>query len=81
MSKITEIVEKMHEVLPTLLPSYARMPNPYVIGDNSALLMRSGYGIGIGNAVNTNRVIPNTVSMDRVFEIVLVIDFFLEILV
>ena len=72
MSKITEIVEKMHEVIHTILPTYARMPNPYVVAENSALLMRSGYGVGISGGINTNRVIPNVVSIDRTFEIVLV---------
>ncbi len=72
MSMVTDIITKLHEIVGTTLPTYSRMPNPYVISDNSALLMSKGYGIGSGPAVNTNRVIPNQVSIDRTFEIVLV---------
>lgn len=71
MSAITDIVTALNTQIQTLLPTYARIPNPYAIDRNSALLLRSGYGIGIGPGTNTNRIIPNSVSTDRTFDIVL----------
>ena len=72
MSAITDIMVALKTAIETALPTYQRMPNPYFLDRNSALLMRSGYGVGVGAANNTNRLITGKVSIDRTFEIVLV---------
>lgn len=72
MSKITTIYNQWETVVESLLPSYTKIVNPYQLDDNPEILMRSGYGILMGPAINRNRILSCKVSIERTFSMFLV---------
>jgi len=73
MTKINDIYDELHSITQVVLPEYTELPNPYIPDDNPDIYMKKGYGISIGAASNTNRVVSKKVSILRDFDFVFVL--------
>jgi len=71
-TKITSIYNQLITEIETKLSSYTRIPNPYAPEENPELFLRKGYGIGIGTALNTRRLVCGYFSIKRNFSIMLI---------
>ncbi len=72
MTKITDIYDELHTIVGTILTDYTELPNPYIPDDNPDIYMKKGYGITMGAASNSNRVVSKKVSILRDFDFVFV---------
>lgn len=72
MSKIAEIYDAIIDKLATLLPGFQRVPNPYALDENTAILLRKAYGLAIGGGTNTERYVGCLSSWQRDYTIGLV---------
>lgn len=72
MTKIFDIYDAIVSKVSSELTPYARIPNPYAINENSALLAKKGYGLAIGQGLNTERYVGCLVTWEREFTIVLI---------
>ena len=72
MSKVTTVYNALQALIEANLTSYSKIPNPYVVDDNVALLLTKGYGIGYGAGENTERQVGCFLSINRLFTVVLV---------
>ena len=72
MSAITNIYNVLETMIETALPTYSKIPNPYVVEDNPELLMETGYGLAIGPGNNTERLVGCKKTYEREFVIVLI---------
>lgn len=71
-TKITAIYDRLITDIEATLTTYTRIPNPYAADQNPELFLRKGYGLGIGPAENTRRLICGFFSINRIFTIILV---------
>ena len=71
-TKITSIYNNLITLVESTLASYTRIPNPYAPDENPELFLRKGYGVGVGPAENTRRVICGFLSVNRSFSILLI---------
>jgi len=69
MSKVADISEAIVALLAKELPTFARIPNPYNITENMAMLLRKSFGVAIGPGVNTERYVGCLVSWQRNYTI------------
>jgi hypothetical protein len=69
MSKVSDISDAIVALLASELPTYARIPNPYNITENVALILKKSYGVAIGPGVNTERYVGCLVSWQRNYTI------------
>lgn len=65
MTKIADIYDAIVVKVETVLPTFKRIPNPYEIDENSAILMRKAYGLAIGAGSNTERYVGCFVTWER----------------
>lgn len=72
MSKITNIYDAIITEIQTDLPTYKRLPNPYVVDSNTYLQLQNGFGLAIGPGNDTQRYVGCLVTWERVFTIILV---------
>ena len=72
MSNISTIYDAYVTICAAELPTYAKIPNPYNIADNSSVYHRQGYAIGYGSGFNTNRQLSCQYSENREFTVTLV---------
>lgn len=72
MSKISNIYDRIETIVEATLTDYRKIPNPYVAEENSETLLTKGYGISIGEGINTNRQICGKKSYSRSFVIPLI---------
>lgn len=71
-TKITAIYDRLIVDIEAAISGYTRIPNPYEADQNPELFLRKGYGLGIGPAENTRRMVCAYFSMKRIFTIVLI---------
>lgn len=70
MTKIADIKSAVETKLSTALgSSYARIPNPYSLDENTMLILRNGYSVAVGSGTNTDRLINCGTSWEREFVI------------
>ena len=69
MSKASDIFAKIITEIESLNLGYKRYPNAIAPEQNSELLLKKGYGIGIGPAENTGRLINCKYTRERAFVI------------
>lgn len=69
MTAIADIYDAIVLKLGTNLPTFKRIPNPYSLDENTALLLRKGYGIAIGTGTNTERYVGCLVTWQRDYTI------------
>lgn len=72
MTKIADIYDAIITKLSTELPTFQRVPNPYSLDENTAILLRKAYGLAIGEGINTNRYVGCLTSWERSYTIGLV---------
>lgn len=72
MSKIADISDAIVSSLQTTLPTFARIPNPYAVSENTAILLKKAFGVAIGPGVNTQRYVGCLVSWERNYTINLI---------
>ena len=72
MSTVSDIHDSIIAVISTELPTYARLPNPYAIDENTALILKKCYGLAIGAGVNTQRYVGCIATWERSFTINLI---------
>lgn len=71
-TKIADIYDAIVTKVSTELPTYARIPNPYAIDENTALFLKRSYGLAIGAGVNTQRYVGCLTSWEREYTINLI---------
>lgn len=68
MTKIADIKSAVEAKLSGALgSSFARIPNPYALDENTMLILRNGYSVAVGSGTNTNRLINCGTSWEREF--------------
>lgn len=71
MSKISTIYDLIVVAVESQLTGYRRLPNPYDIFDNPALILKKGYGIRINDGENTKRYVGCITTWVRSFDIII----------
>lgn len=70
MSKVSTVYDAMITRITALLPNHARLGNPYAPASNASLFLKQGYGVKIGPARDTNRIISNQKIIAREYTVV-----------
>lgn len=67
MSALSLIYDAMNADLEALypLPTYRKLDNPYIVEENSSLILNRGWGFAIGSGSNTKRKIGCKLSIER----------------
>lgn len=65
MSKVSTIYDNMITRVASVLSSHVRLPNPYKPDENSTIYLKKGYGVALGGAEISRRVIGGQVIMTR----------------
>lgn len=71
MSVITTVRQALIDRVDALLPNHQRMSDPYFLAKNTDSEYRQGWGIKMGQGVNTKRQISCHLILQKTFEIVL----------
>lgn len=71
-SPISEIYDAIIGKLETVLPAFKRVPNPYSLDENTAILLRKAFGLAIGAGTNTERYVGCIATWQRDYTIGLV---------
>jgi hypothetical protein len=72
LSKISDIYDAVVTLVSTKLPAYSRIPNPYALDENTAVLLKRSFGLAIGPGSNTERYVGCLVTWERVYTISLI---------
>lgn len=72
MSKVSTIYDALQTLVESNLTTYTKIPDPYKLEDNTELFLVKGFGIGMGNGENTERLVCGYISIRRSFTIALV---------
>lgn len=72
MTAISEIYDAIITTVSAELPAFQRVPNPYSLDENTAILLRKAYGLAIGAGTNTERYVGCIATWQRDFTIGLV---------
>lgn len=72
MSKVSDIHDAIVSALSAELPSYARIPNPYAIDENTALFLKRSFGVSIDAGVNTQRFVGCIATWARTYTVKLI---------
>lgn len=67
MSNISTVYDAMITRIAAKLTTHLRLPNPYKPNENSELFLKQGYGVALGPALNTNRLVACKLSIERQF--------------
>jgi hypothetical protein len=70
-SAFDAMVARVETVLDASTNNYTRLPNPYIIEDNTELKLKKGYGIALLSGTNTNRQVNCKFSVNRTMEVIL----------
>lgn len=65
------MIDRVEVVLDAVNQGYFRLPNPYIIEDNTELKLKKGYGIALLAGTNTNRQVNCKFSVNRTMEVIL----------
>jgi hypothetical protein len=72
MTAISDIYNAIITTVGAELPAFQRVPNPYSLDENTAILLRKAYGLAIGPGTNTERYVGCIATWQRDFTIGLV---------
>lgn len=72
MSQISSIYDAWETVIEANLTAYTKIRDPYEPDANPEVLLRKGYGIAIGDGLNSERLLSCKLSVERTFNIILV---------
>jgi len=65
------MMTRIETVLDASNQAYTRLPNPYLVEDNTELKLKKGYGLALLAATNTNRQVNCKFSVSRTVEVIL----------
>lgn len=71
MSKISNIIDDLYELVEDLLPDHVELINPYFPEDSDNLNFAKGFGITILEGENTHREIGCSLTVQRSIELIL----------
>lgn len=71
-SKVLDIYDAIVDLIEATLPTHKRLPNPYVVDQNTYAQMTKGFGMAIGTGFDTERFVCDLVTWQRSFTIILV---------
>lgn len=71
MSKISSIYDALVTRMTAIYPTRLRLPNAYKPDENSELVLKSSWGISVDTASNTNRQVNCSLSIERLFHVIL----------
>lgn len=69
---VADIYDAIITKLETVLPAFKRVPNPYSLDENTAILLRKAFGLAIGAGTNTERYVGCIATWSRDYTIGLV---------
>lgn len=69
---VADIYEAIIDKLELVLPAFKRVPNPYSLDENTAILLRKAFGLAIGAGTNTERYVGCIATWERDYTIGLV---------
>lgn len=72
MSTVSDIYDALVTKVSGIATGYARLPDPYNITENSALIAKKAYGVAIGPGTNTERYVGCFATWQREFTIGLI---------
>jgi len=72
MTNISTIYDAYVTICAAQLTTYAKIPNPYNINDNSSVFHRLGFTVAYGSGSNSNRLLGCQMSEIREFSVILV---------
>jgi len=72
MSKVSTIYDNFVSLISTTLTDFTQLPNAYEAVENPSLFLRKGFGLAIGPASNTGRLLGQTVTIAREFNLLLI---------
>lgn len=72
MTKIADIYDNIITLVETTVPTFKRIPNPYGLDENAAIILRKAYGLAIGAGNNTGRYIGCYTTWEREFTLGLI---------
>lgn len=72
MTKIADIYDAIITKVEATLSGYSRIPNPYELDENTAIILRKAYGLAIGSGTNTERYVGCFVTWQRDYTLGLV---------
>lgn len=72
MSIISDIYDSIVDKIEATLSTFQRVPNPYSLDENTAILLRKAFGLAIGAGANTQRYVGCLTTWNRDFTIGLV---------
>lgn len=70
MSKISTTYDLLVALIEDELPGYRRLPNPYELFDNPAVILKKSYGIRINDGENTQRFVGCLTTWRRSIDII-----------
>lgn len=71
-TKIADIYDAIITKISGILPSFQRVPNPYSLDENTAIILRQAYGVAIGPGINTERYVGCLATWSRDYTIGLI---------
>jgi len=71
MSKATDVFDALVARVAAVLPDHKRIPNPYIIEQNSERILNKGQGVTFGPGENTFRRLTNQLSVARDFSVII----------
>lgn len=69
MSDISTVYAALVTRIEAVLTSHTRLGDPYTLEQNKSVWLKKGWGLAIGEGVNTNQFLSNKVRIDSVFNI------------
>lgn len=72
MTAISNIYDKAVDIIEATVPTYTRIPNPYVYDANGFIYVKKGFGLAIGPGVDTERYVGCLVTWQRSFTVTII---------
>lgn len=72
MTVISQIYDKVVDVIEAKLTTSTRISNPYVLDSNTFLHLQKGFGVAIGPGIDTERYVGCLVTWQRSFTIAII---------
>ena len=69
---VADIYDAIISKIETVLPTFQRVPNPYSLDENTAILLRKAFGLAIGPGTNTERYVGCLATWSRDYTIGLI---------
>lgn len=71
-TSISSIYDNLIDLVAAALPTYKRIPNPYIMDSNNQLVLSRGYGVAFGPGNRVDLHVGCRISYERIFNVMLV---------